>query len=425
MDVNNSIMKTLRFILSVALCLSVLSAKAGDAVVKTGIEVLESRAFEGLVGKRVALLTNPSGVDRQLRSTIDILYNAPGVNLVALLAPEHGVRGDVYAGASIDDFTDPATGCPVYALYGRTRKPTPEMLKGVDVVVYDIQDVGSRTYTFISAMGMMMQACAEQGVEVMVLDRPNPLGGLKVEGNLVRPGHFSYIGMYPIPYVYGLTVGEVAKMINEEYYIRGEKGTDAPVHCKLTVIPMEGWHRWMKYSDTNLPWVLPSPQVPTPESAIGYPSSGIVGDFFGYLNIGIGYTLPFCTFAAEWVDAEALKAELETYNIPGTAFRTIHYKPFFGDLAGKLLHGVQYYYTDYEKATITLTQFYVMQAIHELYPERQPFGTKRDRSFDLDCGTDFVRNTFSKSFKVSDIYDFWTAEVEGFKKLSAAYYLYD
>ena len=290
MDVNNYIMKTLRFILSVALCLSVLSAKAGDAVVKTGIEVLESRAFEGLVGKRVALLTNPSGVDRQLRSTIDILYNAPGVNLVALLAPEHGVRGDVYAGASIDDSTDPATGCPVYALYGRTRKPTPEMLKGVDVVVYDIQDVGSRTYTFISAMGMMMQACAEQGVEVMVLDRPNPLGGLKVEGNLVRPGHFSYIGMYPIPYVYGLTVGEVAKMINEEYYIRGEKGTDAPVHCKLTVIPMEGWHRWMKYSDTNLPWVLPSPQVPTPESAIGYPSSGIVGDFFGYLNIGIGYT---------------------------------------------------------------------------------------------------------------------------------------
>ena len=183
--------------------------------VLTGIEVLERDGFTVLDGKRVGLVTNPSGIDRNYRSTIDILHQAPNVNLVALYGPEHGVRGDVYAGGKVESGTDDTTGLPVYSLYGSTRKPTPEMLKGVDVMVYDIQDVGTRSYTFISTLGLVMRACAEKGIEVVVLDRPNPLGGRKVEGCLVEDGFHSFVSMFKIPYVYGLTVGELATLLNE------------------------------------------------------------------------------------------------------------------------------------------------------------------------------------------------------------------
>lgn len=395
-------------------------------VVKTGIEVLRDNGFAELQGKKVGLLTNPSGIDRELNSTIDILHNAEGVELVRMFAPEHGVRGDIYAGGKADDTVDEATGLPVLSVYGKTRKPTPEMLEGLDAVVYDIQDVGTRSYTFISALGLMMRSCAENGVEVVVLDRPNPLGGEKVEGCYVEPGFFSYIGEFSIPYVYGLTVGELAQLINEEGLNCGEKGNEEPLKCKLTVVPMEGWKRSMTYDQTSLPWILPSPQVPQAQNAIGYPCAGIVGDFSGtFLNIGVGYTLPFLTFAAEWVNADDFKAKLESYDIPGVGFRTIHYKPFFGNCQGKLLHGVQYFFTDYAAAPLTLINFYVMQAIHELYPDHNPFDGGVNRTNDIVCGTDKIRNTFSQSFKVADIIDYWMKDSESFKELSKKYYLYD
>jgi len=260
-------------------------------VVKTGIEVLRERNFAGLEGKRVGLVTNPSGVDRHLRSTIDILFESPLVNLVALYGPEHGVRGDVYAGGKIEDSKDEATGLPVYSLYGATRKPAPEMLEGIDVMVYDIQDVGARSYTFISTLGLVMEACATKGIEVMVLDRPNPLGGNKIEGCYVEQPFNSFVSQYRIPYVYGLTVGELAMMINEEGLNRGQKGDQEPVKCRLSVIPMEGWTRDMVYEDTGLPWVLPSPNIPFKDSPMYYASSGICGELYGFMNIGIG--IPF------------------------------------------------------------------------------------------------------------------------------------
>ena len=393
------------------------------AQVYTGIDMLERYGFEDLAGKRVGLVTNPSGVDRYLRSTIDILFEAPNVNLVALYGPEHGVRGDAYAGDHVSSGKDAKTGLPVHSLYGSTRKPTPEMLKGVDVMVYDIQDVGTRSYTFISTLGLVMRACAEQDIEVMVLDRPNPLGGLKVEGCCVEPGFFSFVSEFSIPYVYGLTVGELAGLINEEGLNCGVEGKDKPLKCRLTVIPMRGWERSMLYKDTGLPWILPSPNIPSEASALGYPSAGIAGEF-GYLNIGVGYTIPFQTFAAPWVDADKLKARLDSYGIPGTAFRTIHYKP----ISGKdqlLQHGVQFFYTDYEAATITLTQFYVMQALQELYPEHNPYKTlKKTRMLDIVCGTDYVRREFGKRLKVDDIRAWWMKDVETFKELSQKYYLY-
>ena len=406
--------------------ISCVSAMAGNPKVMTGIEVLEKHGFWEIEGRRVGLVTNPSGVDSKLRSTIDILYNADNVELVALFGPEHGVRGDAYAGDKVSDDVDPVTGVKVFSIYGKYREPSQEMLEGIDVMVYDIQDVGTRSYTFISSLGLVMRACAKKGIEVMVLDRPNPLGGLKVEGCCVEPGYYSFVSEFEIPYIYGLTVGELAIMINEEGLNRGEKGYDPALKCKLSVIPMDGWRRKMSYIETGLPWVLPSPNIPYPQSAVNYPSSGITGEFNNYLNIGIGYTLPFETFAAEWIDAGALKKELDSYNLPGIAFRIIHYKPIAGSSKGKLLHGVQFYYTDYEAADITLTQFYVMQAVNRLYPEHNPFEMSKDRigMFDKVCGTDYVRRNFSKRMEVSDIIDYWNKDVKKFKTLSKKYYIY-
>ncbi len=393
--------------------------------VMPGIEVLAERGFPGLKGKNVGLVTNPSGVDRNLRSTIDILFNAPGVSLVALFGPEHGVRGDVYAGGKVMDNTDPSTGLPVYSLYGATRKPTPEMLEGIDVMVYDIQDVGARSYTFISTLGLVMEACAEAGIGVMVLDRPNPLGGEKIEGSYVEDGYFSFVSQYRIPYVYGLTVGELALLINGEGLNCGQLGNQRPSRCDLTVIPMKGWRRSMTYQDTGLPWVLPSPNIPCQTSPVNYCAAGICGELYGFLNIGIGYTLPFQVFAEEWIDAGRLKEYLDSMRLPGVAFRTIYFKPLSGRSAGKLVQGVQYFFTDYSAARITEVQFHVMEAMAALYPDRKAFETASGIGlFDKVCGSPYIRNTFSKSYRFDDIRDFWRKDEQNFRRLSSRYHLY-
>ena len=394
-------------------------------LVKPGIEVLAEDGFAPLKGKRVGLVTNPSGVDRNLVSTIDILFNAPEVNLVALFGPEHGVRGDVYAGGKIKDSVDPVTGLPVYSLYGSTRKPTPQMLDSLDVVVYDIQDVGVRSYTFISTLGLVMEACAPLGIEVMVLDRPNPLGGRKIEGCYVEQPFNSFVSQYRIPYVYGLTVGELARLINEEGLNRGQKGDQEPVRCKLTVVPMEGWERSMTYEKTGLPWVLPSPNIPFKDSPMYYAASGVCGELYGFMNIGIGYTLPFQVFGATWLDPQALKDKLETMGPEGVSFRTIWYKPFAGSLKGQLVGGLQFFFTDYEKARITEVQFLVMQAVAELYPDKKAFDVVDGYGlFDKVCGTDYVRTEFVKRYNFEDIKEYWRKDEESFRELSQKYHIY-
>ena len=413
------------FALLVALVGLVAADASARQVVKPGIEVLQERGFEGLIGKKVGLVTNPSGVDRYLNSTVDILYNAPGVELVALYGPEHGVRGDVYAGDKVADTKDAATGLPVYSLYGSTRKPTAQMLEGVDVIVYDIQDVGARSYTFISTLGLVMEACAAKGIEVMVLDRPNPLGGNKIEGCYVEQPFNSFVSQYRIPYIYGLTVGELAVMINEEGLNRGQLGNQDPVRCKLTVVPMEGWERDMLYEDTGLPWVLPSPNIPFKETPMYYSAAGICGELYGFMDIGIGYTLPFQLFGATWLDPDKLKARLESYGLPGISFRTIWYKPIAGSRKGELVKGLQYFFTDYENARVTETQFYVMQAVAELYPDKKAFEIITGYGlFDKVCGTDYVRKEFSKRYKVADIVDYWRKDEASFREMSQRYHIY-
>ena len=386
--------------------------------IKTGLEVLKSKNFKVLEGKRVGLITNPTGIDNNVKSTIDVLFEAKNVKLVALFGPEHGVRGDVHAGDKVDNMADPKTGLPVYSLYGKTRKATPEMLKGIDVLVYDIQDIGCRSFTYISTMGLAMEAAAENNIEFVVLDRPNPLGGNKIEGNLVEDGFISFVSQFKIPYVYGMTCGELAMMLNEENML-GKK-------CKLTVVKMEGWKRDMFFEETGLQWVPSSPHIPHPHSAYFYPISGILGEL-GYMSIGVGYTIPFQMFAAEWIDADKLASSMNALSIPGVVFRPIHIKPFYATGVGKNLQGVQVHLMDLKKAPLSEIQFRLMDVLNELYPDKAVFKNadeKRYRMFDQVSGSDFIRKKFSERHKFEDIKEYWYKDVESFRKLSSKYYLY-
>lgn len=391
-----------------------------SAQVKPGIEVLRDRNFDVLKGKRVGLITNPSGVDNSLKSTIDILAEAPGVNLTALFSPEHGVRGDVHAGDTVRTYIDKATGVTVYSIYGKTYKPTPEMMKDVDVLVYDIQDNGCRSFTFISSMGKAMEACAEQGKEFVVLDRPNPVGADKIEGCVVEDSCFSFVSQFSIPYLYGLTPGELARYLNEEGKLKDG------VKTQLTVVPMKGYKRRMTFEDTGMPWVLPSPHMPTAESALYYPMSGILGELYA-MSIGIGYTLPFKLFCAEWIDAAALTERLNARKIPGMMFRPIHIKPFYSAQKDKDIQGVEAYVTDKDAAPLTLVQFYVMEELAQMYPDKKLFeigDQKRMSMFDKVVGSKEIRKLFTRDYKVADIIDYWNKDVEPFRKASSKYRLY-
>jgi len=393
-----------------------------SAQVQTGIEVLRNDNFKALEGKRVGLLTNPTGVDSQLKSTIDIFFEAPNVNLVALYSPEHGIRGDVTAGAEIAHAKDTRTGLPVYSLYGTTKKPTPEMLRGIDILVYDMQDIGCRSYTYISTMGLAMEAAAENNIDFMVLDRPNPLGGLKFEGQPnVEPDMVSLVSQFPITYVHGFTVGELAMFLNKEGLLKER------ISCNLTVIPMKGWKREMNFEATGLPWVITSPHVPHPKTTYFYAMSGILGELYTF-NIGVGYTLPFELFATEWIDdAEKLAANLNNLNIPGVRFRPMHYKPYYGAQKDIYLHGVQSYITDIHTIPLTLIQFYVLQECYKLYPKKNVFemcDPARHNMFDKVCGTRRVREAFAKDFTVASIQKIWDEGVDDFKKKAKQYFLY-
>jgi uncharacterized protein YbbC (DUF1343 family) len=389
------------------------------AKVKTGIEVLRDRNFDILKGKKVGLVTNPTGVDSKLKSTIDILFESPEVNLVALYGPEHGVRGNYSAGEYVDFYIDETTKLPVYSLYGKTRKPTPEMLKDVDALVFDIQDIGSRSYTYISTMGLVMEAAAENDKEVVILDRPNPLGGNRIEGNLVEDGFYSFVSQFSIPYIHGLTVGELAMLLNEEGLLANK------VKCKLSVIKMDGWNRSMYFEETGLPWVLTSPHIPHPYSAFYYAASGIVGELRGVISIGIGYTLPFQTFAAEWINSVELANKMNSFELPGVVFRPITYKPYYAFGKDKMLNGVQIHFLDYDAVELIPIQFYLLQAVNELYGKNLIIEGKNNDMFDKVLGTNKIRELFIQNQKVSDIIPYLNKDIDSFRTLSKKYYLYD
>lgn len=377
----------MRFRLLLLLLLCVVGV---NARVKTGIETLRDSNFSPLHGKRVGLVTNPTGVDSDLLSTIDILASSPEVNLVALFAPEHGVRGDVPAGRRVASTRDSATGIPVSSLYGANRKPSAASLKGIDVLVYDIQDIGCRSYTFISTLGKLIEACAENGVPLMVLDRPNPLGGEKVEGPFgVEPDCISFVSQYSIPYIYGLTPGELARYLNGEVY--GGR-------CDLSVVEMTGWNRNMTFEETGLPWVPTSPNIPTAETAFYYPATGIMGEL-GPVGIGANFTLPFKVAVAENFDAEKLSKRLSALNLPGVLFRPCYLK-----ISGKQLKGVQIYVVEPQAAELTMVQFYIMQELAAMGIDVMA-GSEASRlvMFDNVCGSKALRRAFQKRGRAADV----------------------
>ena len=399
-------------------CLFSIFVLAGK--VKTGLEVLISQDFATIKGKRVGLITNPTGVDHNLQSTVDLFFHSKEVKLVALYGPEHGVRGDFSAGATVSDFKDSGTGLTVYSIYGKTRKLTPEMLKDIDVLVYDIQDIGSRSYTYISSLGLAMEAAAENNIEFLVLDRPNPLGGLKMEGCLTEPSFTSFVSQFPIPYVHGLTVGELATFLNEEGLLTNK------VKCKLTVIPMKGWKRKMAFEETGLPWVLSSPHIPHSDSPVFYPISGILGELYVF-SIGVGYTLPFELFAAEWINADSLSQSMNNLKLPGLLFRPIHFTPYYSVSKDKVVHGVQVHVTDYKSAGLSLVQFWVLQECHKLWPGKNVFelcDKSRLNMFDKVCGTDKVRLEFAKTFQVASIMPLWNKDIALFRERVQRYFFY-
>jgi uncharacterized protein YbbC (DUF1343 family) len=294
------------------------------------------------------------------------------------------------------------------------------MLKGIDVLVYDIQDIGSRSYTYISSMGLAMEAAAENNIEFVVLDRPNPLGGLKMEGCLTETAFTSFVSQFPIPYVHGLTVGELATYLNEEGLLANK------VKCKLTVIPMKGWKRKMTFEETGLPWVLSSPHIPHSDSPVFYPISGILGELYVF-SIGVGYTLPFELFAAEWINADSLAQSMNNLQLPGLLFRPIHFTPYYSVSKDKVVHGVQVHITDYKSAELSLVQFWVLQECHKLWPNKNVFELcekSRLNMFDKVCGTDKVRLEFTKTFQVSSILPLWNKDIVPFSERARRYFLY-
>lgn len=382
---------------------------------KLGVEVLLDEQKDLIKGKRVGLITNPTGVDQELNSIVDRLYNDPEIELTALYGPEHGVRGDAQAGSYVEFYIDEQTGLPVYSLYGQTRKPTPEMLENIDVLLFDIQDVGTRFYTYIYTMAYAMEAAQENGIEFIVLDRPNPLGGQKVEGPVLDPAYASFVGNYPIPLRHGMTVGELAKLFNEEFDI----GAD------LTVVEMNGWKRNMYFHDTPLQFVLPSPNMPTFETALVYPGAALIEGT--NLSEGRGTTKPFELIGAPFVNSTELAQALNDLNLTGVTFRAASFTPTFSKHSGKLSHGIQIHVTNKQAYRPVETGLHIVKTLHDMYPNDFHFGAENSAGvsfFDNLMGNGWVREAIENGDSVQSIMKRWEDDLKEFEKLRRDYLIY-
>lgn len=373
-----------------------------------GIDLIDENlsVFEG---KRVGLITNATGINSNYQSTIDILYAK--TNLKALFAPEHGIRGANAAGGTVTDEVDPVTNLPVYSLYGSTQAPTKEMLDNIDIMCIDIQDVGARFYTYIYTMAYAMQACKQYNKEFVVFDRPNPVSGSVVEGTILEETYSSFIGLYPIVQRHGMTIGEIAKFFNEE-----EK-----IGCNLTVIKMKNWQRDMYFDECNVPWVLPSPNMPTLDTAIVYTGTCL---FEGTnLSEGRGTTRPFELIGAPWIDSIALARELNSLGLNGVYFRPASFTPTTSKFSGKQCYGVQVHVTNRSTFESVKTGYAMLEVIRTMYPDDfQILSASSNRcTLNLLTGCSYItahKYTLDQQFKLID------AGTEEFKTIRAKYLLY-
>jgi len=376
--------------------------------VKLGIDRIDDYAHV-FAGKRVGLITNSTGMNSSFTSTVDVLYAK--TNLVALFSPEHGIRGAAKAGDAVDTAIDEKTQLPVYSLYGATKKPTAQMLANIDVIAFDIQDVGTRSYTYIYTMAYAMQACKELGKTMVIFDRPNPIGGVQIEGNLIKPGFESFIGMYPIPIRHGMTVGELAKLFNTEFNIG----------CDLVVIEMTGWKREMYFPETHLPWVMTSPNIPTPDTALVYPGTGILGGT--NISEGVGTTRPFEFVGAPWLNADELAEKMMALELPGVIFRPAYFTPRFGLYQNEACAGVQLHVVDPRTFQAVKTGISLLYIIKEVSGEKFSFKRKENNesSIDLVTGDDHVRKG---TYSLNELWNLWEKDANQFKEISKKYYLY-
>lgn len=421
------------FLLSISFSLTLLifsacgggegrQAANNGAAVQSGAEVLISEKLDLLEGRRVGLVTNHSAVvgDDHL---IDLLDEA-GIEITALFGPEHGIRGDADAGEKIDNSIDEKTGAPIYSLYGQNRKPTAEMLENVDILMYDIQDIGARFYTYISTLGYAMQAAAENNIPFVVLDRPNPLGGELVEGFVREPEYESFVGLYPIPVVHGLTVGELAKMI------KGESMLDNLDGLKLRVIEMKNWRRNMLWPETGLSWIPPSPNIPEFETALIYPGACF---FEGTrASEGRGTMDPFILLGAPWADSTALAEELNKENLSGLKFEAASFTPqsikeMDSDpkWQGEALGGIRYKITNPQSVKPVAAGVYVLKAFYNSTPESERDDFFSPSRLNRLAGTDRLFTMIRQGSSAPEIIASWNEEVEKFKQERAEYLLYD
>lgn len=417
-----------------------LAACKENSKVKLGNEVFLEKHADLVKGKQVGLITNPTGVDGKLNSMVELFFHHPDISLVALYGPEHGVRGNAQPGEYVPFYFDekyelPGFNLPVFSLYGQTEIPDSGMLNrideymrkfdtqdtgkipgksqvmGIDVMIFDMQDVGTRVYTYIATMAYCMQVCSEIGIEFIVLDRPNPINGLDMEGPLLEyPEFSSFVGLYPIPVRHGMTIGELARFFNENFF---EK------KVTLTVIPMEGWTREMWYDETKLPWIIPSPNMPTLDTATVYPGQVYLEGT--NISEGRGTTKPFELFGAPWIDGYDLTKKLNALTLPGVIFREAWFTPTFSKHKGQLCGGSQVHVLNRQEYKPLTTSIHIIKSIMDTYPENFKFHAEY---FDKIMGNSFVRKALEEGEKVENILARFTVDVETFLKTREPYLLY-
>ncbi len=372
------------------------------SAIEVGLDVVFHPPYaELLKGKKVGLITNQTAINRSLETSIQLFLreqDRKNFELVALFAPEHGLYGDSHAGASVAS-SKTEEGIPIHSLHGATRRPTKEMLKGISLLVFDIQDVGARTYTYASTLYYAMEEAKKCNIPVVVLDRPNPINGLIVDGPMLESENRSFIGYINVPYCHGMTIGELAAFFNEEYKIG----------CKLHVVPMKGWKRWMNFEDTGLHWIPTSPNIPEPSSPCFYPMTGLLGDM-RFVSIGVGYTLPFKVVGAPWINPNKFAASLNARKLPGVSFYPFRFQPISGSFTGKTCKGVLIKVTNRQRFLPVTTGYALLATLKEQYPKELAKAVKELRA---------KPELFYKACGTQDVLEILEKEKQPFSKLTA------
>lgn len=388
-------------------------------MIKTGLDLFEKNWPKDLSGSKTGLLVHPASVNKKMEHAVELFLVSEKIKLNAIFGPQHGFRGETQDNmVEWKGFRDTKTGIPVYSLYGHTRKPKPEMLKDIDALAIDLQDIGSRYYTFIWTMELCMQACLENRKSVVILDRPNPIGGKITEGPVLDTAYTSFVGQRPLPIRHGMTVGEIAAYLKNEFY----------PSLDLHIIKMQGWKRNMWFNETALPWVLPSPNMPTPDTAIVYPGMCLLEGT--NLSEGRGTTRPFEIFGAPFIEPDRLVKKLKEFKLAGVIFRPMYFLPTFQKHEDKLCGGAQIHVTDRNKFKPFKTGVTILKAVHDIYPKqfkwKQPpyeYETKK-MPIDMLAGTDRLRNGVEKGTKLTLMEEQWAEELRAFEKTRRQYLIY-